>query len=106
MKLIDLANYINQRLKQHSLAVVKVIEGFWEDRIKIDSDAGDAFVLITKNGKWICCSYKEFGKTMARLEVVSDPFFLGEVVDFVNNHTLHHNPENDGYEEDDDETDE
>lgn len=100
MGLKELSEYINSRLKEHSLAHAEFNEGFFEDDVFISHPNHKAIgseITITKIFGWWYLVYREYKDDEATIELqikadsgIDD---INEIVKFVNSHTMHETPE-------------
>ena len=100
MELKDLADSINRRLKEHSIAHARFEEGFFSDEVIVDHDKSktylDRIVTIGKSWGWWYLRFKEDGETKVYSEVKESENGnddVHEIWEFVNNHTMHETPE-------------
>lgn len=96
MKIKDLADSINRRLKEHSIAYARFEEGFFGDEVIVDHDKSKTYldhtVTISKYFGWWYLRYKEDGDTKVTAEVKESENGnddVREIWEFVNNHTMH-----------------
>lgn len=94
MELKDLAEYINSRLREKSIANARFKEGLFWDSVIVDHDESKTWlnhqIIITKVGNWWNLKYKEDGDVFIYTEIAEtegneDILWITE---FVNNHTL------------------
>ena len=111
MEIKDLAEYINDRLQEKSIANARFKEGFFVDSVIVDHDESktwlDQTIVITKTGNWWNLKYKEDDDTFIYTEIAETEGRedIDWIVEFVNNHTLIQSDEGtieDGVEEKED----
>jgi len=91
MKLKDLAETINSRLKKNSLAHARLKEGFLDDEVIVehpdptDYETG-GIITITKSFGWWYLSYEKDGDILVYSEVKSNDNIddIHEIVHFIN----------------------
>lgn len=100
MEIKDLADSINRRLKEHSIAHARFEEGFFGDEVIVDHDKSKTYldhtIMIFKSWGWWYLKYKEDGDTKVASEVKESENGnddVHEIWEFVNNHTMHEIPE-------------
>lgn len=101
MGLKELEEYINNRMKEHSLARAKFHEGFFEDSVIVShpdqAEGLGSAITITKVFGWWYLVYEPHkgADSTIELQIKSNDGIddVNEIVNFVNSHTMHETPE-------------
>lgn len=100
MELKDLHHIINTHLKEHSLAEASFNEDIFEDSVIVEhpkhEKTGSSIVITKSMGCWNLEYEKVKGKGVAiemKIELTSNHDDVNEIVNFVNNHTMHETPQ-------------
>lgn len=97
MKIENLAEYINKRLKKYSLAYAIYEKGIFTSKVMVyHSDNISRQIEIRKYFRTYTLTLNDKGWDEVYMEVYDlgkSNDYLIEIVDFVNNHTIHETPE-------------
>lgn len=98
MELKELTHIVNTHLKENSLAEAKFIDDIFEDSVVVEHPSNEkaSSIVITKTmGCWNLEYEKVKGRGVAiemKIELTTNHDDVNEIVNFVNNHTLHQQP--------------